>query len=135
MTVSRVQLPACQFAYKSYGFRLMDCIFCKIVQGEIPADIVFQDEEFLAFKDINPQSPTHILLIPKKHIESVAQTTQQHKAFLGRLILTANRVARLENILERGYRLVINCGPDGRQVVPHLHLHILGGRQMEDQLG
>ena len=113
----------------------MDCIFCKIVNGEIPAEIVFQNEEFLAFRDINPQASTHILVIPKNHIGAVSQTTEQHEDFLGRLILVANRIAQLENILDSGYRLVINCGPEGGQVVPHLHLHVLGGRQLVDQLG
>lgn len=113
----------------------MDCIFCKIVKGEIPADVIFQNEEFLAFRDISPQAPTHVLVIPKEHIGSIAQTTHEHEAFLGRLILAANHIAQLENILDRGYRLVINCGTDGGQVVPHLHLHVLGGRKLEDQLG
>ncbi len=113
----------------------MDCIFCKIVSGEIPAEIVFQNDEFLAFRDINPQAPVHILVIPKEHIPSLAQTSEKHEAFLGRLLLAANHIAGRENILDKGYRLVINCGPEGGQVVPHLHLHVLGGRQMEDQLG
>ena len=113
----------------------MDCIFCKIVAGEIPADTIFEDGEFLAFRDINPQAPVHALVIPKKHIESVSQISHAREAFLGRLILTGNKIARKENILDKGYRLVINCGPDGGQVVPHLHLHVLGGRKLLDQLG
>ena len=113
----------------------MDCIFCKIASGEIPADIVFQNEEVLAFRDINPQAPIHILVIPKEHIESVTKTSQQHEAFLGNLVLAAKQVAKQEGILEKGYRLVINCGSEGGQIVPHLHLHVLGGRKLDDRLG
>lgn len=113
----------------------MDCIFCKIASGEIPADIVFQNEEVLAFRDINPQAPIHILVIPKEHIESVTKTSQQHEAFLGNLILVAKQVAKQEGILNKGYRLVINCGSEGGQIVPHLHLHVLGGRKLDDRLG
>lgn len=113
----------------------MECIFCRIVAGEIPADIVYQDEEFLAFRDAEPQAPAHILIIPKSHIDSLAQFSNKQQASLGRLILLAKEVAEKEGISSGGYRLIINCGADGGQLVPHLHLHLLGGRKLDDQLG
>lgn len=112
-----------------------ECIFCRIVAGEIPADIVYQDEEFLAFRDIMPKAPTHVLIIPKTHIKSVAELTDGQQKLAGRLIIIARNLARKEGIAGKGYRLVINCGPEGGQVVPHIHLHLLGGRQMDAGLG
>jgi histidine triad (HIT) family protein len=113
----------------------MDCIFCKIVAGEIPSDTVYQDEEIIAFRDINPQAPVHIVIIPRKHIASLSQLSQSESALLGRLVTIANKLAQDEGIAERGYRVVINCGPEGGQLVPHLHLHLVGGRQLSDQFG
>jgi len=110
----------------------MDCIFCRIVAGEIPAEIVFQDAEFLAFHDIHPQAPVHILIVPRAHIASMNEVTDRQKSLLGKLLLTAKKVAEKENIAEKGYRLTINCGPDGGQIVPHLHLHLMGGRRLAD---
>jgi len=112
-----------------------ECIFCRIVAGEVPSDIVYQDEDFLAFRDISPQAPTHVLIIPKTHIKSSAELTEGQLELAGRLIILAKNLAEKEGLAERGYRLVINCGPDGGQVVPHLHLHIIGGRRLEDKLG
>ena len=112
-----------------------ECIFCRIVAGDIPADIVYQDEDFLAFRDIMPKAPTHVLIIPKAHIKSVAELTDGQQKVAGRLIIIAKNLARKEGIAGKGYRLVINCGPEGGQVVPRLHLHLLGGRQMEPKLG
>jgi histidine triad (HIT) family protein len=112
-----------------------ECIFCRIVAGEMPGDIVYQDEDFLAFRDILPKAPTHVLIIPKTHITSVAELTGRQKKLAGRLILIAKNLAEKEGIAKKGYRLVINCGPEGGQVVPHLHLHLLGGRQMDARLG
>jgi len=112
-----------------------ECIFCKIVAGEVPSDIVYQDEDFLAFRDILPKAPTHVLIIPKTHITSVAELTEGQQKLAGRLIIIAKNLAEKEGIAKKGYRLVINCGPEGGQVVPHLHLHLIGGRQMDARLG
>ena len=112
-----------------------ECIFCRIVAGEVPADIVYQDEDFLAFRDVMPKAPTHVLIIPKTHITSVTELTDRQQKLAGRLIIIAKNLAQKEGIARKGYRLVINCGPEGGQVVPHLHLHLLGGRQMDVRLG
>ena len=113
----------------------MDCVFCRIVAGEIPADIVCQDKELLAFRDINPQASTHILIIPKAHIASLADITAKHKALMGRIILLARDLAEKEGISGRGYRLSVSTGADGGQLVPHVHFHLLGGRKLSDMLG
>jgi len=112
-----------------------ECIFCRIVGGEVPSDIVYQDEDFLAFRDILPKAPTHVLIIPKTHITSAAELTERQQKLAGRLIIIAKNLAEKEGIAKKGYRLVINCGPEGGQVVPHLHLHLIGGRQMDARLG
>jgi histidine triad (HIT) family protein len=111
------------------------CIFCRIVAGEVPSDIVYQDEDFLAFRDISPQAPTHVLIIPKTHITSLAQLTEEQQELAVRLIIIAKKLAEKEGVAKRGYRLVINCGPEGGQLVPHLHLHLIGGRKLGDRLG
>ena len=113
----------------------MDCIFCKIVAGEIPTDILYQDEEVIAFRDINPLAPTHLLIIPKKHIPSLVHLSEAEASLMGNMVNTANQLAKREGISESGYRLVINCGENGGQLVPHLHMHLLGGRQLSDSLG
>jgi histidine triad (HIT) family protein len=110
----------------------MDCIFCRIVAGEIPADVVFQDAEFLAFRDIHPQAPVHILIVPKTHIASMNEVTDKQQSLMGKLLFVAKEVAEKEKIAEKGYRLTINCGPDGGQIVPHLHLHLMGGHRLDD---
>jgi histidine triad (HIT) family protein len=107
----------------------VDCLFCKIVTGTIPAKKVYEDELSLCFADINPQAPTHLLLIPKEHIASQAHAKAGHTALLGHLVAKAAEVARGAG-LDRGYRVVINTGPDGGQTVDHLHLHLLGGRHL-----
>ena len=109
---------------------MADTIFNKIIRREIPADIVYEDELCLAFKDIAPQAPVHILLIPKKPIPKLVDATPQDHALMGHLLLKVKQVAE-EAGLENGYRVVINTGDDGGQTVDHLHLHILGGRQMK----
>ena len=106
-----------------------DCLFCRIVAGEIPAKRVHEDELSLAFADINPQAPTHLLIIPKQHIASQAHAGQEHGRLLGHLMVVAAEIAGKVG-LDRGYRVVINTGDDGGQTVGHLHLHLLGGRQM-----
>jgi histidine triad (HIT) family protein len=113
----------------------MDCIFCQIASGKIPSDIVYQDQEIVAFRDINPKAPVHILIIPKKHIASLNQLSQSDTALVGRMVAVASRLAKGEGVAEKGYRLAINCGKEGGQLVPHLHMHLLGGRQLSDALG
>jgi len=108
---------------------MSDTVFSKIIRREIPAQIVYEDERAIAFKDIAPQAPVHILVVPKAPIPGIAQAKPEHEALLGHLLLTAQRVA-VEAGLSRGYRLVINQGEDGGQTVFHLHIHVLGGRAM-----
>ena len=108
---------------------MSETIFSKIIRKEIPADIVYEDDLVLAFRDVQPQAPVHILVIPKKPIESINQATEPDAALLGHLLLTIKRVAAQEG-LEQGYRVVINTGEDGGQTVFHLHLHLLGKRSM-----
>ena len=108
----------------------MDCIFCKIARGEIQSNLIYQDETAVAFPDINPKAPVHLLIIPRKHIESVADLAGDEEKLMGHLVLVANKLAQDHGISESGYRLVINCGPHGGQMVAHLHIHLLGGRQM-----
>ena len=112
-----------------------ECIFCGIVAGKVPGDVVHQDEDVLAFRDILPKAPTHLLIIPKAHITSVAELADEQQELAGHLIIIAKSLAEKEGIADKCYRLVINCGPEGGQVVPHLHLHLIGGRQMEAKLG
>jgi len=113
----------------------MDCVFCQIVAGRIPADIVYQDEELVAFRDIEPQAPVHLLIVPREHIPSLAHLADSEMPLIARMAVVANRLARQENVFESGYRLVINCGKEGGQMVPHLHLHVLGGRELADTMG
>ncbi len=113
----------------------MSCIFCQIVAGKIPSDTVYQDEEVLAFRDINPRAPVHLLVIPKLHFSSLNQLTEKETPLMGRMVSVASKLAKGEGISESGYRLAINCGKEGGQLVPHLHLHLLGGRQLRGRLG
>ncbi len=113
----------------------MDCVFCRIAAGEIPADILYQDDQVIAFRDINPMAPTHLLVIPTKHIPSLGQLSGAESSLVADMVNVANQLAKREGISESGYRLVINCGQQGGQVVPHLHMHLLGGRQLSDALG
>ena len=112
-----------------------DCIFCKIAAGQIPSTVVYSDDEFHAFRDIHPVAPTHVLVIPRKHIAKITDVPAEDGALLGRLLLTANKIATQEGLAENGFRLVINCGPWGGQAVDHLHLHVLGGRRLECGMG
>jgi len=107
-----------------------NCLFCRIAKKEIPAKTIWEGEEGLAFLDINPQAPTHILLIPHKHLPGIAQAGEEDQALLGKLLLRARQIAREKGLEEPGYRLVINNGAGAGQTVFHLHLHILGGRPM-----
>lgn len=107
----------------------MDCLFCKIIAGEIPSTKLYEDDWILAFADIDPKAPTHILIVPKAHITDAAELTQTHGELLGRLFAVAADLAKSQG-LERGWRVVTNVGEDGGQSVPHLHFHLLGGRAL-----
>lgn len=108
----------------------MDCLFCKMASGEIKPQVVYEDEHALAFRDIAPQAPTHVLLIPKKHVDNLDALTANDAALAGHLLLTARKVARDLGIADSGFRLVTNCNRDGGQTVYHLHFHLLGGRHL-----
>jgi histidine triad (HIT) family protein len=110
---------------------MADDLFLKIIEREIPADIVYETDELLAFRDISPQAPMHILIIPKEHIPTVNDLDEQHAELVGKMFLVAAELARKEGVSDDGYRLVMNCGNQGGQAVYHIHLHLLGGRQME----
>jgi histidine triad (HIT) family protein len=110
---------------------MTDCLFCKMIVGDIKPDVVHEDEDVLAFRDINPQAPTHVLVVPKMHIASLNDLTPEQAELVGKLYLAAQHVARMDNIAERGYRTVMNCNAEAGQSVFHLHLHVLGGRPMQ----
>lgn len=112
----------------------MDCIFCQIVAGKVPSEIIYQDEEVIAFRDINPEAPVHLLIIPRKHIPSLIHLSEADLPLIGSMVSIANQLAKREGISEGGYRLVINCGEQGGQLVPHLHMHLIGGRKLSDRL-
>jgi histidine triad (HIT) family protein len=108
----------------------MDCIFCKIVKGEIPSKKVFENDNVMAFHDIQPLAPAHVLVIPKKHIASMNEAEEEDKELLGEVLLTAKKVANELGIADGGYRLINNVGSDGGQVVYHIHVHVLGGEKL-----
>lgn len=112
----------------------MSSIFSKIISGEIPGDIVYQDDLVTAFRDINPRAPTHILIVPNKEIPTVNDVTTADEAALGRLFLAAKAIAEQEGIAENGYRLLVNCGEHGNQEVFHVHMHLVGGRPLGPML-
>ncbi len=111
------------------------CIFCKIIAGEAPAQIVYRDELVTAFHDIHPVAPVHILIVPNRHIASVNRVAAEDEAALGRLFTVARRLAAEQGIAEQGYRLIVNTGRHGGQVVPHLHMHLIGGRRVRYPMG
>lgn len=110
--------------------KMPDDLFLKIINREIPADIIYETDEILAFRDISPQAPVHVLLIPKEHIATMNDLQDQHQALIGKLFLAATEIARKEGLADDGYRVVMNCNQAGGQAVYHIHLHLLGGRQM-----
>ena len=110
---------------------MADCLFCKIIAGEIPSDKVYEDDMVYAFSDIEPQAPVHILIIPKKHFGSIMDVAGEDFKYVNRMTETAQRIAREKGLAEDGFRLVFNTGKNGGQTVPHLHMHLLGGRYME----
>jgi histidine triad (HIT) family protein len=113
---------------ESDNYNIEDCLFCKIVKGNIPCDKVFEDEEVFAFKDIDPKAPEHILIIPKKHIDRISSLEDKDKDLIGSMILAANRIAGERGLNKKGFRIVINCGEAAGQEVFHVHMHLLGGR-------
>ena len=112
-----------------------NCLFCKIVDGAIPSEKLFEDDRFIAFRDINPQSRVHILVVPKRHIAKLSDCLDSDDDLLSGLLLTANKVARDEGIVDSGYRVVINSGKDGGQLVFHIHLHLMGGEKLGGKMG
>jgi len=112
----------------------MECIFCQIAAGKVPSEILYQDDKVVAFRDINPAAPVHVIIIPRKHIPSLTHLNEADTTLTGYMINIANQLARTEGVAESGYRLVINCGEQGGQLVPHLHMHLLGGRRLSDRM-
>jgi histidine triad (HIT) family protein len=112
-----------------------ECLFCKIVKGDIPANVVYKDEQVTAFRDINPAAPVHILVVPNKHIADLNGITEEDVLLMGHLLEVVKPISEAEGITQSGYRLILNTGPDGHQEVFHLHLHILGGHPMKHPMG
>lgn len=110
---------------------MTDCIFCKIIRGEIPANLAYQDDTVIAFHDIDPKAPQHVLIVPKVHIPTLNDLSGNQQNLIGYMVLTAKNLAQTLALTESGYRLVFNCNADGGQAVYHIHLHLLGGRQMQ----
>lgn len=111
-----------------------DCTFCKIIKGEIPSNKVYEDDELLAFYDINPATPIHILVIPKKHIDSLAKIEKEDEALIGKIYTVINKIAEEKGFKEDGYRVIVNCGENGGQEVMHLHFHILAGTKLGEKI-
>lgn len=111
---------------------MSDCIFCKIVKREIPSQIVYEDDRVMAFNDINPLAPVHILVIPKEHLTNVLDINENNADLIGHIHLVINRLAREKGIAEKGFRIVTNCNPEGGQVVFHLHYHLIGGEKLKN---
>ena len=109
---------------------MSDCIFCKIINREIPSDIVYEDDEIISFRDINPAATIHILVIPKKHIKSLTELSKEDEVLIGKIYSAINKIAENENIKNKGFRVIVNCGEDGGQEVGHLHFHLLGGEKL-----
>ncbi|MDB1939559.1 histidine triad nucleotide-binding protein [Clostridium tertium] len=109
----------------------MDCIFCKIAEGEIPSKKLYEDEKVIAFHDISPEAPIHFLVIPKKHIKSVNEVSEENANIISHIFLVINKLVKELNIAETGYRIVTNCGKDGGQTVDHMHFHVLGQRELK----
>ncbi len=111
-----------------------DCIFCKIIRGEIPAQVVYKNDKVMAFRDINPKAPVHVLIIPNKHIDARGQVVHEDASVMADILLAAKEMAKAENVAETGFRLIINFGADAGQEVDHLHVHLLGGRKLGPML-
>lgn len=115
---------------RRYTWAVTDCLFCKIVAGEIPTEFVYEDEHVVAFPDINPQAPVHVLVVPRRHVESLSAAADDEQGILEHVSVGAARVAAGQGVADSGYRTVTNTGRDAQQSVPHLHVHVIGGRQL-----
>lgn len=111
-----------------------DCIFCKIIAKQIPSNIVYEDEQIIAFRDIHPAAPVHVLVIPKKHIASLIELTKEDEAIVGKIYTVINQIAEKEGLKDKGFRVIVNCGEDGGQEVKHLHFHLLGGKKLGQKI-
>ncbi|MEA3470462.1 MAG: histidine triad nucleotide-binding protein [Thermodesulfobacteriota bacterium] len=111
-----------------------DCIFCKIVRGEIPSTVVYENDEVLAFEDVNPMAPVHVVVIPKRHIATLMDVKGDEMETMGSMLSVVQEVAKIKGIDEKGFRMVINCNEEGGQLVFHLHIHVLGGKRLRDEL-
>ena len=114
---------------------MSDCVFCKIIKGDIPCSKVYEDDNVLAFDDIHPMAPVHVIIIPKQHIPTLMDIDSKNDDIMNNLVSAAQKVARMKSIDEKGFRAAINCNAEGGQVVFHLHMHLLGGRKLQDPLG
>lgn len=132
---ARRQRLSHNFIFSLIGVIMTDCLFCKIVKGEIPSESIYEDEQVLAFNDINAQAPTHILIIPKKHITTLNDLEDEDVEVAGRLMKVAANLAKEKGFADAGYRVVMNCNQDGGQAVYHIHLHLLAGRRLALPLG
>jgi len=112
----------------------VDCIFCKIIAGEVPCSKVYEDDKVLAFDDIHPITPVHVVVIPKQHIPTLMDVTPQNQEYLNAMLAAVPKIAQLKGVEQRGFRTVINCNKEGGQVIFHLHMHILGGRKLSDKM-
>lgn len=111
-----------------------DCIFCKIIRKEVPSEILYEDNEIIAFKDINPAAPIHILVIPKKHIKSLVDLEKEDEMLVGKIFTVINKLAKSQGVNEKGFRVIVNCGEDGGQEVGHLHFHLLAGAKFGEKI-
>jgi histidine triad (HIT) family protein len=114
---------------------MSDCIFCKIVRGEIPCNKIYEDQQVLAFDDIHPMAPVHVIVIPKDHLPTLMDVAAEKMKTMDAMVAAAQTVARLKGVDQKGFRVVFNCNQEGGQIIYHLHMHVLGGRQLEDRLG
>lgn len=111
-----------------------NCLFCKIIKGDIPSTKVYEDEEVYAFKDINPEAPVHILVVPKKHISSINEIEDEDRELIGKIFISIKKIAKEQGVEESGYRVVSNCGKDAGQTIMHLHFHILAGKDLGEKV-
>ena len=111
-----------------------NCIFCKIVNKEVPSEIIYEDDEIISFKDINPVTPVHVLVIPKKHIEKITDLKKDDELLIGKIYAVINEVAKKLGIAEEGFRVIVNCGENGGQEVNHIHFHVLGGKKLGEKV-
>jgi len=112
-----------------------NCLFCKIVKGEIPSTKVYEDDHVFAFEDINPMAPVHVIVIPKRHISTLMEVSTEKMTYLMNMMTASQKIAKLKSIDEKGFRVVVNCNEEGGQVIFHLHMHVLGGCKLRDELG